>query len=90
MNVLICWVIFPAFFTVLTGWCSVSVLGNNLGMQATKPVLFSSVCVKLHAVLKSASLCVCYGLGLLPHNRITAGQCTVVFKTFWHTVASVL
>jgi len=42
MNVLICWVIFPAFFPVLTGWCSVSVLANNLGMQATKSVLFSS------------------------------------------------
>jgi len=39
---LICWVIFPAFFPVLTGWCSVSVLANNLGMQATKSVLFSS------------------------------------------------
>jgi len=29
-------------FLVLTCWCSVSVWGNNLGLQAAKPVLFSA------------------------------------------------
>jgi len=33
-DVLICWVISPAFFPVMTG-CSVCVYGNNLGLQAT-------------------------------------------------------
>jgi len=41
-NILICWVTSPAFFPVLTGWCSVSVWGNNLGMQVTKRILFST------------------------------------------------
>jgi len=37
---MICWVISPAFFHVSTGWCSVSVWENNLGMEVTKPILF--------------------------------------------------
>jgi len=39
-DVLICWVISPAFFPVSTSWCSVSVWGNNLELQAIKPILF--------------------------------------------------
>jgi hypothetical protein len=36
-NVVICQAISPAFFPVPTA-CSVSVQGNNLGMQKTKPI----------------------------------------------------
>jgi hypothetical protein len=31
---------FPFFFPVSSGWCSVSVWENNLGLQGTKPVIF--------------------------------------------------
>jgi len=41
-NVLICWDIYLAFYPVLTGWCNVSVCGNNLGIQVTRPLLFSA------------------------------------------------
>jgi len=37
-NALICWVISPAFFPVLTAWCNVSVWWNNFEMQVTKPM----------------------------------------------------
>jgi len=43
-NVLICWVISRAFSPASTGWCRVSVWGNNLGMQVTKPILISTAC----------------------------------------------
>jgi len=32
----------PAFLPVSTGWFSVSVWQNNLGLQVSKPVLFST------------------------------------------------
>jgi len=45
---LICWAIYPPFIPILTGWCIAPVRGNNLGMQVTKPVSFSSAYEGLH------------------------------------------
>jgi len=41
-NVLICWVISAGFFPVSSGWCSVSMWGNSHGLQAAKPISFST------------------------------------------------
>jgi len=46
-NVLICLVISPAFFPVLTGWCSVSVWETILVLQVPKTILFSTTCEDL-------------------------------------------